>query len=128
MTPSHPSKSDWYSERFSLRVYCPKCESYTVGNDAYPVKCGGCDNAHVEQMPLQPICGHEHCDRPAWNPSAVEREPHVLHCCALHEIASYNAEELASWDEENAADMVRAARAQLHIEDGSYGLVPGIDY
>ncbi len=32
---------------------------------------------------------------------------------ALREIASYNPEELESWDESNAADMCRIARAAL---------------
>jgi hypothetical protein len=32
---------------------------------------------------------------------------------ALKEIASYNADELRGWEEENAADMVDIARAAL---------------
>jgi hypothetical protein len=58
-------------------------------------------------------CGIEGCERPLFDPAADEREPHILHRCALHEIASYNAEELREWGEDNAADMVAYAEAQL---------------
>ena len=56
------------------------------------------------------------CERPLHNPRSAEREPDVLHRCALHEIASYNWEELVEWGEENAADMVKIARDGLAAE------------
>lgn len=69
------------------------------------------------QMHLLTKCGVEGCHRPLMDAGAQRREPSVLHRCALHEIASYNDEELREWGDENAADMVGYARLQLAQED-----------
>jgi hypothetical protein len=114
-----------YSEPMAFRVRCPSCESFTVGSSGYPEQCGGCDSTAVEQLPMRPICDMEGCHRPQYSP---EGEPGILRRCALHEIATYNTEDLTEWGEENATDMVNAARAQLMIEGGPMALVPGIDY
>lgn len=67
-----------------------------------------------------PKCGVESCEFPQWSPlrpGHVPVGPDLLRRCALHEIASYNADELVEWGEENAADMVHIARAALGMEE-----------
>lgn len=68
------------------------------------------------------VCDVVGCDRLTvdFKPSETD----IFHRCALHEIASYNAEELREWGEQNAADMVEMAREQLaHEEMGAGRLV-----
>src|SRR4051812_20866306 len=56
----------------------------------------------------RPLCDVPGCNRPK-HPQAVlndQHEPGFFRTCALHEIASYNEDDLREWGEENAADMV----------------------
>lgn len=64
-------------------------------------------------------CDHDGCDRPAFQQHGFD--PTLFHRCGLHEIATYNDEELREWGEENAADMVSLARQHLRLEAELHG-------